>query len=54
MPSYSPHPFTLDEAHVAATAAGFKPTRLGEPWPVQFQLPRLPRGRRQPRRLLGR
>ena len=30
MPSYSPHPFTLDEAHVAATAAGFRPSRLGD------------------------
>ena len=30
MPSYSPNAFTLEEAHAAAaTAAGFKPSRLG-------------------------
>ena len=29
MPSYSRNAFTLEEAHVAATAAGFKPSRLG-------------------------
>ena len=29
MPSYSPNAFTLDEAHAAAAAAGFKPTQLG-------------------------
>ena len=29
MPSYSPNTFTLEEAHAAATAAGFKPSRLG-------------------------
>ena len=29
MPSYSPNPFTLDEAHAAAATAGYKPTQLG-------------------------
>ena len=29
MPSYSRNAFTLEEAHAAATAAGFKPSRLG-------------------------
>ena len=29
MPSYSSNAFTLDKAHAAATAAGFKPSRLG-------------------------
>ena len=29
MPSYSPNPFTLDEAHAAAAFAGLKPTQLG-------------------------
>ena len=29
MPSYSTNPFTLEEAHAAATAAGYKPSRLG-------------------------
>ena len=29
MPSYAPNAFTLEEAHAAATAAGFKPSRLG-------------------------
>ena len=29
MPSYSLNAFTLEEAHAAATAAGFKPSRLG-------------------------
>ena len=28
MPSYSPNAFTLEEAHAAAVAAGFRPTRL--------------------------
>ena len=30
MPSYSPNAFTLDEAHAAAAAGGFKPTQLGQ------------------------
>ena len=29
MPSYSQNTFTLEEAHAAATGAGFKPSRLG-------------------------
>ena len=29
MPSYSPNAFTLDEAHTAAAAAGYKPAQLG-------------------------
>ena len=29
MPSYSPHAFTLEDAHSAASAAGFSPTQLG-------------------------
>ena len=29
MPSYSSNAFTIEEAHAAATAAGFKPSRLG-------------------------
>lgn len=29
MPSYSSNAFTIEEAHAAAIAAGFKPSRLG-------------------------
>ena len=29
MPSYSGNAFSLEEAHAAATTAGFKPSRLG-------------------------
>ena len=29
MPSYSANTITLEEAHAAATARGFQPTRLG-------------------------
>ena len=36
MPSYSPNAFTLEEAHVAATAAGFKPARLSNPGRFSF------------------
>ena len=53
MPSYTGNAFTLEEAHAAADTAGFKPTRLGNRGPVQFQLRSLPRRRRHTRRLLG-